>query len=205
MKYLNSRVKAFSLIEISIVLIVIGLITTAVFKGQDLIESARLQATVQEMNQLKLSVLQYRDQFGQWPGNDNKAQQRFGNGAINGSGRGLIQGSESAQAFIHLQSAGLIDSNQSTAKCGANFVIRGNPLGANGNYVVLSGQSDHLTGALTPQQALKFKAKAGESSPHEGQFIIQSVPGQSNSSCLTGQTYNLKNTTPVCLVLLKLT
>ncbi len=203
MKILNKKLKAFSLIEISIVLIVIGLITTAVFKGQDLIESARLQATVQEMNQLKLSVIQYRDQFGQWPGNDSKAQQRFGGGCLNGSGRGVTQGNESTQAFVHLKSAGLIESEQPVAKCGGTFSLAGNPFGLHGNYIVLSGRTEQLTGVLTPQQALKFKAKAGESNPHEGQFIIKTAPSQGNSSCFSGQGYNLKNTDPVCLVLLK--
>ncbi|MBX3486561.1 MAG: prepilin-type N-terminal cleavage/methylation domain-containing protein [Candidatus Paracaedibacteraceae bacterium] len=204
MKILNRKLKAFSLIEISIVLIVIGLITTAIFKGQDLIESARLQATLQEMNQLKLSVIHYRDQFGQWPGNDVRAQQRFGTGVSNGSGRGLIMGSESAQAWIHLKAAGLIENPLSEAKIGGHYIIAGNPSGLQGNYIVLSGHSDEITGMLTPQQAMRLKGKAGEMHPGEGQLIIQSASGQNTTACLTGQTYNLKSNHPSCIVLMKI-
>lgn len=204
MKYLNVRVKAFSLIEISIVLIIIGLITTAVFKGQDLIESARLHSTIQEMNQLKLSIVHYRDQFGQWPGNDSRAQQRFGSGVISGSGRGIIQGNESSQVLEHLRASGLIDSTHMGAKIGGNYLISGNPAELQGNYIILSGHADQITGALTPQQAMRFKGKAGETHPKEGQFIIQSAPGQNTSACLMGQTYNIKNSHPACIVLMKL-
>lgn len=204
MKYLNARIKAFSLIEISIVLIIIGLITTAVFKGQDLIESARLHSTIQEMNQLKLSIVHYRDQFGQWPGNDSRAQQRFGSGVISGSGRGIIQGNESNQVLEHLRVSGLIDSTHPEAKIGGNYFIIGNPVGLQGNYIILSGHADQITGALTPQQAMRFKGKAGENHPKEGQFIIQSAPGHNTSACLMGQTYNIKNRNPACIVLMKL-
>ena len=93
-KIFSHRLRAFSLIEVSIVLIIIGLITTAVFKGQDLIESARAQVTLEELQRFKLAVLSYRDQYGQWPGNDTKAPLRFGTSVTRGDGHGLIHGAE---------------------------------------------------------------------------------------------------------------
>lgn len=202
MKIFHKRLTAFSLIEISIVLIIIGLITATIFKGQDLIESARLQATVQEMNQIKLSMLQYRDQFGYIPGNDPKATQRFGS-ASNGSGNGVLNQTESSYVWAHLKAAGLLDIHPS-AKIGGYFLAVGNPAGLQGNWIALSGKPDNLAGSLTPLQAMRLKAKAGESSPSEGQFIIKSSPGHNQGACFSGDSYAIENKSPACIVFLKL-
>lgn len=204
--YSSHRLPAFSLIEISIVLIIIGLITTAVFKGQDLIESARIQSSIEELNQIKLSTLTYRDQYGQWPGNDSRAQQYFGNSVTNGDGRGLIHGSETTQAWHHLKAAGLTNHNQpSTCKLGAYIIFVSNPLPQHqGNWLAISSSPDQLTASLTPKQAMLLKTKVNERIPDEGHFIIQVASGSSRADCYTGQTYNLQNKSPACIVLLKL-
>lgn len=200
------RLRAFSLIEISIVLIIIGLITTAVFKGQDLIESARIQSTLDELNQIKLSVISYRDQYGQWPGNDSRAQQHFGNHVANGDGRGIIRGTESTQAWGHLKAAGLMDSSQPpSAKLGGYIIFISTPTAQfRGNWLAISGSSDSLSSVLTPKQALLLKVKAGESKPDEGHIVIQSPPGQALSECHNGHTFNLQNKSPACVVLMRL-
>jgi prepilin-type N-terminal cleavage/methylation domain-containing protein len=200
------RLRAFSLIEVSIVLIIIGLITTAVFKGQDLIESARAQTTLEELHRLKLSVLMYRDQYGQWPGNDAKAHLRFGSGVNSGDGRGLIHGGECMQAWSHLKAAGLVEQGEPLAsKLGGYIIFISNPSSRYpGNWLALSMASDRLMAALTPKQAMLLKSKAGESLPEEGHFIVQSAPGQSLGSCHNGHAFNLQNKAPACIVLMKL-
>jgi type II secretory pathway pseudopilin PulG len=199
------RLPAFSLIEVSIVLIIIGLITTAVFKGQELIESARIQATLDAMNQIKLSVLRYRDQYGQWPGNDARAQEHFGNGVANGNGQGVIQGQEAAQAWLHLKADGLVDSSQPpVCKLGGHLIFVGNPQAQGENCLAISRSPEALTAALTPKQAMLLKAKAGEPLPGEGQFLVQAAPGVQANDCHNGQAYTLQNKAPACVVLLKL-
>ncbi|WP_156956751.1 type II secretion system protein [Candidatus Odyssella acanthamoebae] len=200
------RLRAFSLIEVSIVLIIIGLITTAVFKGQDLIESARAQATLEELNRIKLSVLTYRDHYGQWPGNDTKAHLRFGSGVNSGDGRGLIHGAECMQAWAHLKAAGLVDSGEPPAsKLGGYITFLSNPSSRYpGNWLALSMASDRLMAALTPKQAMLLKSKAGESLPEEGHLIVQSAPGQSLAACHNGQAFNLQNKAQACTILMKL-
>ncbi|MBW8309077.1 MAG: type II secretion system GspH family protein [Candidatus Paracaedibacteraceae bacterium] len=205
-KKIPHRLRAFSLIEVSIVLIIIGLITTAVFKGQDLIESARAQATLEELQRLKLAVLNYRDQYGQWPGNDTKAPLRFGASVARGDGHGLIHGTESMQAWAHLKAAGLVDSGAPPAsKLGGYVIFVSNPFSSYpGNWLAISEASDRLVAALTPKQAMLLKSKAGESLPEEGHFIVQAAPGQSLAACHNGQTFNLQNKSQACVVLMKL-
>lgn len=73
--YSNSRnnIAAFSLIELSIVLIIIGLLVAGVTGGASLIESARVQATINQFNNFKTSMLAFRAARDGLPGdvNDN--------------------------------------------------------------------------------------------------------------------------------------
>ncbi|WP_010299091.1 prepilin-type N-terminal cleavage/methylation domain-containing protein [Candidatus Odyssella thessalonicensis] len=200
------RLRAFSLIEISIALIIIGLITAAVFKGQDLIETARVQATIEELNQVKLSILNYRDQFGQWPGNDSRARDHFGLGVTSGSGDGTINQTESTQVWRHLKAAGLAESDHAPpCRIGGIITIVGKPAGGAyaGNWLVISNSPDGSTAALTPKQAMLLKAKAGEPHPQEGYFIVMGL-GNSASNCHNGQTFNLAHKSPACIVMLRL-
>ena len=52
----DKNLAAFSLIEMSIVLVVIGIIAGAVFKGQELLESAKIRSVVQDFQHYALSV-----------------------------------------------------------------------------------------------------------------------------------------------------
>lgn len=203
---ISYRLTAFSLIEISIVLIIIGLITTAVFKGQDLIESARVQASVDELNRIRLAIMTYKDQFGYLPGNDSHAQQHFGSSVSNGDGFGLIHGPECQQTWQHLKQAGLVDQTHAPiCKLGGFITVTSNPTQQHpGNWLVISNTSDKLSPALTPKQAFLLKSRIGDPSPDEGQLIIQSAPGLPKTDCHNGQAFNLKNKSPACIAMMKL-
>ena len=75
-KFIKSKMNnilAFSLIELSIVLIIIGLLVAGVTGGASLIESARIQATINQFNNIKTSMLAFRAARDRLPGdiNDN--------------------------------------------------------------------------------------------------------------------------------------
>ena len=196
----------FTLIELSIVMIIIGIIMAGVFKGQDLIESARLQSTLSEMNRIKLAALQYHEQFGAWPGNDKNAANRFGEGAVSGNGKGLILDEERVNVWKHLSAAGFMDNETApTAKAGGFFSIKGNPDETHkGNWVVLSGEDGTLKPALSPKQAMALKSKMDESDPTKGSVRVIDGVGAGDNGCLNGSGYNLKNESAACVVMMKL-
>lgn len=65
--------KAFSLIELSIVLIIIGLLVSGVTGGASLIKSAKNRAFINEMNSYKQAFLAYYAQTGNYPGDRNNS------------------------------------------------------------------------------------------------------------------------------------
>jgi prepilin-type N-terminal cleavage/methylation domain-containing protein len=64
--------KGFSLIEMAIVLIIIGIIIAAIIKGQDLLFNARGKQLISTANAWKLGVYTYMDRNGRFPGDNGK-------------------------------------------------------------------------------------------------------------------------------------
>lgn len=58
----------FTLVELSIVLVIIGLIIGGVLAGQDMIKSAQIRATVSQMERYDTAANTFRDKYGALPG-----------------------------------------------------------------------------------------------------------------------------------------
>ena len=63
----------FTLVELSIVLIIIGLILGGILVGQDLIRNAQVNATANQIQQLNASVNAFRGKYNALPGDINRA------------------------------------------------------------------------------------------------------------------------------------
>jgi len=64
--------KGFTLIELAIVLVIIGIIIGAVLKGQDLIENARYKKYTNNVKQFETFVWSFLDRKGYFPGDGDK-------------------------------------------------------------------------------------------------------------------------------------
>ncbi|WP_374510084.1 prepilin-type N-terminal cleavage/methylation domain-containing protein [Niveibacterium sp.] len=67
------RQAGFTLVEIAIVLVIIGLLLGGVLKGQELIESAKVKNIAQDMRAISVAVLTYQDKYRALPGDDPRA------------------------------------------------------------------------------------------------------------------------------------
>jgi prepilin-type N-terminal cleavage/methylation domain-containing protein len=65
--------RGFTLIELSIVLVIIGLLVGGVLVGQDLIRSAAVRATVRQIEKYNQSVNAFRGKYNAIPGDMNAA------------------------------------------------------------------------------------------------------------------------------------
>lgn len=205
-KTLAYSTPGFTLIELSIVMIVVGLITGAVFKAQDLIEAAQIRSTISEIQRIYMAIQEYKDRCdGFLPGNDPRAAARFGGGVANGSGNGLVEGQEIQQVWAHLARAVSFSPDYAPAsKIGGVFSIRSHRVdGQVANYMVISaGQGADLIGALTPKQAFSLSQKMGENQVNTGRVFVQN--GANGNTCMQNNQLNLGSTHNHCVVLIKL-
>lgn len=115
MKRINNE-KGFTLVEIAIVLVIIGLLLGGVLKGQQLIANAKIKSLVNHANGLAAAIYAYQDRYKTLPGDDPRATTNLPGGAggcaaadlTNGNGDGLIAASEHPDVPEHLACAGLI-------------------------------------------------------------------------------------------------
>jgi prepilin-type N-terminal cleavage/methylation domain-containing protein len=111
----------FTLIEISIVLVIIGLVVGGVLVGQDLIRAAAVRAQIAQIDRYQAAVNTFRGKYNAIPGDMNPAiaaqfgfTSRSGNSG-QGDGDSLVQGGygvdygEAAMFWVDLSAAQLID------------------------------------------------------------------------------------------------
>jgi prepilin-type N-terminal cleavage/methylation domain-containing protein len=134
--YANNQRDGFTLIELSIVLVIIGLIVGGVLVGQNLISAAGVRATVTQIEKYNTAANTFREKYGFLPGDINaSAAAQFGFAARGsytgeGDGNGLLEGivanapsanngfsqtGETLMFWVDLSTAHLIDNGFTTA------------------------------------------------------------------------------------------
>ena len=115
----------FSLVELSIVLVILGLLVGGVLSGQSLIRSAELRSVITERDRLYTAVNGFKDKYLALPGDITNGYAYWGprgvagcasddnsvNGGCDGDGDGTINygSGEDLKFFMHLTMAGLLE------------------------------------------------------------------------------------------------
>ncbi|MDJ0749202.1 MAG: prepilin-type N-terminal cleavage/methylation domain-containing protein [Woeseiaceae bacterium] len=113
------RQSGFTLVEIAIVLVIIGLLIGGVLKGREMITNAKIKRIENDFAGVSAAIYAYQDRYGVLPGDDPAASTRFagtwrssdngnGNGNISGGWSSTNNGNESRKIWKHLRGAGLI-------------------------------------------------------------------------------------------------
>lgn len=112
-----SRSNGFTLVEIAIVLVIIGLILGGVFKGQALVDSARVRAISTEIDGIRTAMLAFQERYRSIPGDFSKAPLQIDNATVAGNGNGRIDApAERAGVWQQLSMAGFISGNYDGAQ-----------------------------------------------------------------------------------------
>lgn len=137
----------FTLVEIAIVLVIIGLLLGGVLKGQSLIDSARVKNIIQQSTSLTSAVNAYQDKFRALPGDDVQGTTHAPGATGNGNGDGQI--AEYQLAPQHLALAGFITGSfngttdfMTSAQGGAVYIYNDAVGGRGGNGVRLDNLPD---------------------------------------------------------------
>lgn len=196
---------AFSLIELGIVLLIIGILAGAVLKGHDLLQTAKANSVINDIHQYKNAILLYQSTFGEWPGDDGQAHTHFPN-VMNGDGDGLVQGEDCPRAWTHLNAAGHVSlTTPPSSKMGGHYHIISNPMdGYTGLYLALGDGEMGLSSMLTPKQAHIISSKAQDGGPNEG--IIQFASGDDHpqNACIVNGSFDLSHDHAACIMLVKI-
>ena len=137
-----AHTRGFTLIEISVVLVVIGLIVGGILTGRDMIRAAEVRATISQIEKYNTAANTFRGKYGYLPGDikDPDASQfgfaPRGQYAGEGDGNGVIEGvdtnsgdqnfgvqqgiGETTMFWVDLSAAHLIDGTFNTASSTAD-------------------------------------------------------------------------------------
>lgn len=110
----------FTLVEIAIVMVIIGLLIGGVLKGQEMIKNAKIKRVVKTSDEVRAAIFTYQDRFGYYPGDDPLATTHTGAAVTNGNGNGQVAAAEDEHVFENLATIGLI-SGSATAYAGGTF------------------------------------------------------------------------------------
>jgi len=143
---MKKKQSGFTLIEIAIVLVIIGILLGGVLKGQEMVENAKIKNLRNDFDGITAALFSYQDRYGALPGDDARATTRgwtdavlgapagnVGNGSLNANNAFLAGGNESQVMWQHMRYSGLISGDP--AGLVNNAGGRANPTNAYGGLL----------------------------------------------------------------------
>jgi len=121
----RSKTQGFTLVEIAIVLVIIGLLLGGILKGQEMITQAKIKNSIADFSGISAAYYGYQDRYRAIPGDDPNANTRWTTpaAATQGNGNGIVTGTynnggavcaanvEACSWWDHLRRAGFVAGN----------------------------------------------------------------------------------------------
>ena len=213
----------FTLIELAIVLVIIGLLLGGVLKGQELINSAKVKNMASDFRNVQVAIYTYQDKFKALPGDDKAASTHVASSGVtvaNGKGDGVIGGAwgsttasdESVNFWQHIRLAGLATGSMNvdvssgntylpTNTEGGNIGVQSNP---NNTIAGLSGSYAVCSGGILGKYAKQLDSALDDGNTATGSMMTAaSVSGTSAATAVTsaGTTPSIDDSTKyvVCM------
>ena len=193
----------FTLVEIAIVLVIIGLLLGGVLKGQELITSARVRNLISQQDGVKAAYFGFLDRFRSLPGDYSLATTNIAGAGTNGNGNGQIQDvlsggtvDEHIAVWEHLSRAGFINGTytyaaipETPASAPTNPYVRYIQVIYDNAYGVGGGAIRHniKTGNQIPSDIMaEIDRKIDDGNPVGGVLQFSTYNGGSGGTAPTG-------------------
>jgi prepilin-type N-terminal cleavage/methylation domain-containing protein len=214
---MSKRESGFTLIEIAIVLVIIGLLLGGVLKGQELITGARVRNLIQQQDGIKAAYFGFLDRYRALPGDYASASSTISGSNTNGDADGQIElangaatdVTESVLAWEHLSRAGFINgsyvydsggptdaSNPKNPYAGFMQLVYDKKYG---DPAVTTTASRHnlKTGPQVPVEIVtELDRKVDDGAPYTGAFQFSVYDGKTGTAptaanCIAGTAWNV--------------
>ena len=219
---MRKQQQGFTLIEIAIVLVIIGLLLGGVLKGQELIQNARVRNIIAQQDSTKAAYFGFLDRYRGAPGDIIPATALAnipaapGVANCGGNGNSLIETDvESACAWSHLSRAGFVTGNYSGALVGGNFDLTNSPSNPFGGLVQLIFDAEFAdnvalnvavnarlnvkTGTNIPATVLaEVDRKIDDGLPASGSFVFSDWQGSVPGTCVAAPNWAIAAGATVC-------
>ena len=144
----------FTLIEIAIVLVIIGLLLGGVLKGQEMITNSKIKRTSNDLNGVAAAMYSYLDRYSAFPGDDCLADERWGASTVGGNCDGDIDPAERPDVWEHLRLSGLVagsGNNNPNHAFGGEIFVQNNGATIAGTVMCLNRMSGKIAEILDRQ------------------------------------------------------
>ena len=201
---MNKKQSGFTLIEIAIVLVIIGLLLGGVLKGQEMITNGKIRRAVNDFDGISAAYYSYLDRYAAFPGDDPNADDRWGGDAVGGGGDGAIAGvwntvgtAEADQFWLQLRLSGLVAGE--TAIADGGFL---RPLSSVGGVFGIEDGNLSLTGTVACMGPMDGKlAEIVDVQLDDGNAETGSMRGSDTAVSATNVAYVIGTNGFICIQL----
>ena len=215
---MQQKQKGFTLIEIAIVLLIIGLLLGGVLKGQSMINSARVRAIANDLSGIETAWVSFQDRYQSLPGDYSRASTHIVSGAADGNANARVDTvAEAGAVWQHLAGAGFITGNFTGAAvtsladgdCDAT-ICPGNPYSgfykiANSSNALGQGATSHelSTGGNIPVEVMyELDLKIDDGVAGTGRLRAFDAPPY--NTCITNNEWDVVSGAADCAAVLEL-
>ena len=221
----KNYIKGFTLVELAIVIVVIGLVVAGVTAGQAVVKQARLKGVITDINQFKAAYNAFRTKYNAIPGDMSNAQSYWPTAFANGNANRRLETNNERYGFWqHSALAGVIpgvysgqfgvavDRPEASIKNGSYRAMdtTATCYGKTGNRYVMEGDSDTI-GVILAADAYSLDVKMDDGLADKGK-VFSTTPNLvagAGTECTTGSwnpisasaEYNLDVTDRYCRML----
>jgi len=172
---MRKQQSGFTLIEIAIVLVIIGLLLGGVLKGQELITSARVRNLISTQDGIKAAYFGFQDRYRALPGDYSgpNAQANIPNmpGAFGGNGDGRILNQAAADeqvlAWMHMSNAGFLTGAYRTAAALEAPSAANTPQNPYNAFLQIVHDAVYSKATPDPDPVIRLNVKTGNQIPVE--------------------------------------